>query len=401
MKQELATFSGRYPRLARLQAGDLGSIPILIVLFVVLLIFSIVEPLFFNERNFVNLVLQMAGIYMMSIGVVFVLLIAEIDLSIAYVSGVGGVVMTLFLREGSSNLPWWLAIALALALTSMIGLMQGFIITKARVPSFVVTLAGLLIWSGVVLLLTTELSTAGTIPIQDPVVLGIANSYLPPTIGWVFCGIVVLAYSLSQLAKRLAEAAEPGSGETWVPLALRISLVAAFAVLAVYYANQDRGVPVVAVLILVFLVSWSFVAGRTRFGSYVYAVGDNPRAAKRAGIDVDRVRIAVFMISGFMSGVGGIILASRLRSVDTNTGGGNLMLNAIAAAVIGGTSLFGGRGKVSNALLGALIIASVEIGLGLLGLPSGIKFVINGTVLLMAVLMDAFSRHTRESTGID
>jgi D-xylose transport system permease protein len=156
----------------------------------------------------------------------------------------------------------------------------------------------------------------------------------------------------------------------------------------------------VAVIILVFLLFWSFIASRTRFGRYVYAVGGNPEAARRAGINVDQIRIYVFMISSFMAGVGGIILASRLRSVDTNTGGGNLLLNAIAAAVIGGTSLFGGSGRVMSALLGALVIAAVENGMGLLGLPSGVKFVVNGVVLLAAVLVDAFSRRSRESSGL-
>lgn len=397
-KIQKVEFLARWQR--QLRSGNLGSLPILIGLLIIFLIFGAVEPLFFNERNFVNLILQMSGIYMMSIGVVFVLLIAEIDLSIAYVSGVGGVVMTLLLREGSPNWPWWLAIITALAISTLIGLLQGFIITKGRVPSFVVTLAGLLAWSGVVLILTTELSTAGTITIQNPVVLGIANSYLPYPLGWVFYSLTVLVYATTQVVKRQTQIHQSLPTEPLLLMISQISLMASLSAAAIYYANRDRGVPIVAVLILAFLVFWSFVANRTRFGSYVYAVGGNPKAAERAGIDVDRVRIAVFMISGFMAGVGGIILASRLRSVDTNTGGGNLMLNAIAAAVIGGTSLFGGRGKVSSALLGALIIASVENGMGLLGLPSGVKFVINGIVLLTAVLVDAFSRHTRESSGI-
>jgi D-xylose transport system permease protein len=183
-------------------------------------------------------------------------------------------------------------------------------------------------------------------------------------------------------------------------LILQIVGLAIVTGVAVWYANRDRGVPVVAVIILLLLVFWSFVATRTRFGRYVYAVGGNPEAARRAGINVDQIRIVVFMISGFMAGVGGIILASRLRSVDTNTGGGNLLLNAIAAAVIGGTSLFGGSGRVISALLGALIIASVENGMGLLGLPSGVKFVVTGGVLLAAVLVDAFSRRNRATSGI-
>jgi D-xylose transport system permease protein len=184
-----------------------------------------------------------------------------------------------------------------------------------------------------------------------------------------------------------------------VIIVVQILGLAVVGALAVSYANQDRGVPVVAVIVAVFLIFWTFVATRTRFGRHVYAVGGNPEAARRAGISVDRVRIAVFMISGFMAGVGGIILASRLRSVDTGTGGGQLLLNAIAAAVIGGTSLFGGYGRVVSALLGGAVIATVANGMDLLNLASGYKFVITGGVLLAAVLVDAFAKRARAASG--
>ncbi|MEO2106819.1 MAG: ABC transporter permease, partial [Actinomycetota bacterium] len=178
-------------------------------------------------------------------------------------------------------------------------------------------------------------------------------------------------------------------------LALQVAGLALVTGFAAFYANLDRGVPVVALVVLVFLVGWTVVASRTRFGRHVYAVGGNPEAARRAGIDVDRLRITVFMISSFMAGVGGVILASRLRSVSTNTGSGNLLLEVIAAAVIGGTSLFGGRGRVISALLGALVIASVSNGMDLLGLPAGVKFVVTGLVLLAAVLVDSISKRGR------
>lgn len=376
---------------------DLATLSVIAGNIIIVIIFGILEPRFLSERNLVNLILQMSGVFTTAIGVVFVLLIAEIDLSIAYVGAVGSVTMTLLLREGVSDWPWWLAIPVALLLTTLIGLLQGFIITKGRAPSFVVTLAGLLIWSGVVLILTTQFSTTGTLVIQDPIVLGISNSYLPALWGWILYGIALLAFSTSLIARRRSRLRQ---GLKASPAGLLIALILAIAAVAgagVFYVNRDRGVPGVAVLSLVLLVFWSFVANQTRFGRYVYAVGSNPEAARRAGIDVDRVRILVFMISGFMAGVGGIILASRLRSVDTNAGGGNLLLNAVAAAIIGGTSLFGGRGKVSNALFGALIIASVENGMGLLGLPSGVRIFVNGVVLLVAVLIDALSRGRQDT----
>ena len=384
----------------RVRAGDLGSLPIIVGMIIIALIFGYIEPLFFSARNFVNLLLQMAGITTIAIGVVFVLLIAEIDLSVGFVSGVGGVVMTLLLRESATAWPWYAAIAAGLLATTLIGLLHGFIITKAGVPSFVVTLAGLLAWSGVVLILTTVLSTAGTIVIQNKVTLGIANAFLPPLWGWILFAVVVGGVAVSQVVRQESLRRQNLAVTPISVLALQIAGLILLTGGAVYYANTDRGVPVVAVIVLILLGFWSFIAFRTRFGRYVYAVGGNPEAARRAGINVDRIRIQVFMISSFMAGGGGVILASRLRSVDTNTGGGNLLLNAIAAAVIGGTSLFGGSGSVMSAFLGALIIASVENGMGLLGLPSGVKFVVNGLVLLVAVLIDAFSRRSRESSGL-
>jgi D-xylose transport system permease protein len=342
----------------------------------------------------------MAAIATIAIGVVFVLLIGEIDLSVAFVSGVGGVVMTMLLRPDNPGWPWWLAIAAALLCTTAIGFAQALVITKAGVPSFVVTLAGLLIWSGVVLILVTGVSEVGTIRIQDETVVGLANDFLSETQGWIVGAVVVAAFALPQLQTLRTRRAGGLQTKPNVVLALQVLGLAAVTFAAVWYANKDRGVPKVVVILGIFLVFWSFVASRTRFGRHVYAVGGSAEAARRAGINVDRVRIAVFMISGFMAGVGGILLASRLRSVATNTGGGNLLLVVIAAAVIGGTSLFGGVGRVTAALLGALVIASIQNGMDLLGLASGTKFVITGLVLLGAVLVDAYAKRRRAARGV-
>jgi D-xylose transport system permease protein len=385
--------------LARLRMGEWGALPIFIGLAALALLFGSLDSNFYTERNFVNLLLQMSGYTAIAMGVVFVLLIAEIDLSVAFVSGVGAVVMSLMLRPEATNWPWWAAIALALGTTTAIGLLHGLIITKARVPSFVVTLAGLLTWSGVVLILTTEATTSGTIRIQDEVVLGVANDYLPAWAGWTLLLAALGAFAALEAAKVRTRRKRGLSHKPAVIIVAQILALGVIGALAVSYANQDRGVPVVALIVAVFLVFWTFVATRTRFGRHVYAVGGNPEAARRAGISVDRVRIAVFMISGFMAGVGGIILASRLRSVDTGTGGGQLLLNAIAAAVIGGTSLFGGHGRVVSALLGGAVIATVANGMDLLNLASGYKFVITGGVLLAAVLVDAFAKRARAASG--
>ena len=381
------------------RAGELGSLPIIVGLIVIFIVFGILEENFLTERNFTNLVLQMAAVATIAIGVVFVLLIGEIDLSVAYVSAVGGVVMTLMIRPDDPGWPWWLAIAFALLCTTTIGLLQALVITKAGVPSFVVTLAGFLIWSGVVLILTTQYSTAGTIRVQDQTVIGITNDFISELWGWILAIVAVAAYALLQFRAALGRRAGGLAAKPISLIALQTLGLAVVTFAAVWYLNKDRGVPKVAVILVILLLFWSFIASRTRFGRHVYAVGGNAEAARRAGINVDRVRIAVFMISGFMAGVGGIFLASRLRSVATNSGGGNLLLLVIAAAVIGGTSLFGGVGRVVAALLGALVIASIQNGMDLLGLASGTKFVITGLVLLAAVLVDAYSKRRRAARG--
>jgi len=380
--------------------GELGSLPIIVGLGVIVLIFGLLDDTFLTERNFTNLLLQMAAIATIAIGTVFVLLIGEIDLSVAFVSAVGGVVMTLLLRPEDPGWPWWLAIAVALLCTTAIGFVQALVITKAGVPSFVVTLSGLLIWSGVVLILVTRVSDVGTIRIQDGTVKGIANDFLSDIQGWIVAAVVVVAFAILQLQTARARRAGGLVAKPAVVIVLQILGLAAVTFAAVWYANKDRGVPKVIVILGLFLVFWSFIASRTRFGRHVYSVGGNAEASRRAGINVDRVRIAVFMISGFMAGVGGIMLASRLSSVATNTGGGNLLLLVIAAAVIGGTSLFGGVGRVVSALLGALVIASIQNGMDLLGLASGEKFVITGLVLLGAVLVDAYAKRRRVARGM-
>jgi D-xylose transport system permease protein len=383
-----------------IRAGELGSLPIIVGLVVIAVVFGILDDTFLTERNFTNLLLQMSAIATIAIGVVFVLLIGEIDLSVAFVSAVGGVVMTLLLRPEDPGWSWWAAILVALVCTTAIGFVQALVITKAGVPSFVVTLAGLLIWSGVVLILTTQASSVGTIRIQDETAVGIANDFLSSTAGWVVAALVVIGYALSELQNARTRRASGLYAKPIVVTVLQTVGLAAVTFAAVWYVNKDRGVPKVTVILLALLVFWSFIASRTRFGRHVYAVGGNAEASRRAGIDVDRVRIAVFMISGFMAGVGGIMLASRLRSVATNSGGGNLLLLVIASAVIGGTSLFGGVGRVVSALLGALVIASIQNGMDLLGLASGTKFVITGLVLLAAVLVDAYAKRRRAARGV-
>jgi D-xylose transport system permease protein len=382
---------------AGVRAGDLGSLPIIVGLVLIAIIFQSQNDRFLTAGNFVNLIVQMAAITVIGMGIVFILLLGEIDLSVGYVSGVAGVTTALLmLPDGSSQLGAGPAIAVALLAGAGIGLLQGLIITKIGVPSFVVTLAGLLAWNGVVLLL---IGSKGTVIIQNDFVVGFANDFLPAATAWIvliagvalYAGILLNTY---RTRRKAGLATEPHT-----LMALRVLALAAVGLIVVVVANQDRGIPYVFLVLTGLYILWTFVLNRTKFGRHIYAVGGNTEAARRAGINVDNVKIACFAICSMMAALGGIILASRLRSIDTNSGGGSILLYSIAAAVIGGTSLFGGRGHIRSAVLGALVIASIDNGLGLLGLSSGTKFVITGLVLLAAVAVDSFSRRGRAQAG--
>ena len=294
-----------------IKAGELGALPIILGLVVIVAIFGTLEEQFLTARNFTNLLLQMAPVAALAMGIVFVLLIADgevvsIDLSVAFVAAVGGVVMTLLQRPGDPGWPWWACILGAVAVTTAIGLLHAFIITKLGVPSFITTLAGFLVWSGVVLWLTTRFSTAGTIRIQDERLVDIANNFLSEWVGWAIAVVGIVAYALSQLnTMRLRQARGLDSKPLGIVIAQIVGL-GAIVIIATAVANSDRGVPQITITLGVFLLIWTFVTTRTAFGRHIYAVGGSPEATRRAGISVDNIRIAVFAINGFMAGVGGV-----------------------------------------------------------------------------------------------
>ncbi|MEA2378135.1 MAG: D-xylose transport system permease protein [Thermoleophilaceae bacterium] len=378
------------------RSGQLGSLPIIIGLVIIAIVFQSQNDRFLTASNFVNLIVQSAAFATIAMGIVFVLLLGEIDLSVGYVSGVAGVIAAVLLIPDGNELSTPIAVALALGSGIAIGTLHGLIITKIGIPSFVVTLAGLIAWNGVVLLL---IGSRGTVVLQNSFLIGLANDFLPESTSWALWLLAVLIFAGIQLNEvRVRRKAELGH-DPFAVIGLRVAALAVALGAAVYVANQDRGIPYLFLLVGFFLLFWGFVLSRTRFGRYVYAVGGNAEAARRAGINVDRIRIAVFAICSFMAAVGGLVLASRLRSVDTNAGGGSILLYSIAAAVIGGTSLFGGVGHIKSAILGALVIASIDNGLGLLGLGSGEKFVITGGVLLLAVTVDSLSRRAQAHSG--
>ncbi len=378
------------------KSGELGSLPIVVGLVIICIVFQSQNDRFLTAGNFVNLLLQTAPYAVIAMGVTFALLLGEIDLSIGFVSGVGGVLTAILLTPDGNELPTLIVFVIVLAAGLAIGTFHGLIITKIGVPSFVVTLAGLLAWNGVVLLL---IGSRGTVILQNDFVIGIANDFLAPGAAWILAIVCVGLYAGVQanavrMRRRAGLAIDP-----MVIIVLRIVALAIALAIVVAVANADRGLPYAALVVAGLFIVLTYMLNRTRFGRHIYAVGGNAEAARRAGINVDNVRIACFALVSLLAVIGGIILASRLRSVDTNTGGGQALLYPIAAAVIGGTSLFGGRGTMKAAILGALVMLSIDNGLGLLGLSSGTKFVLTGGVLLLAVTVDSISRRGRAQSG--
>jgi D-xylose transport system permease protein len=380
-----------------LKAGDVGSLPIVIGLALIVAFFYSKNENFLTAGNFTNLMTQMAGVTTIAIGVVFVLLLGEIDLSIAYVAGVAGVIVAqLQVPDGHWEVKGILAIAIAVTITALIGMVQGSFVAYVGVPSFVVTLAGLLFWQGVILY---RIGEAGVIIIEDTRINDVANYFFSDRAGLLIAAIGSGLFALSTLAGVVGRRRHGIHTDNLVLVVAKLVFVGAVLFGAVIWANKERGFPLAFVLVIILLVFWTWVAERTTFGRHVYAVGGNAEAARRAGINVARIRVYVFMISGLMAGFGGVILAARLNSVDLNAGGGTLLLDAISAAVIGGTSLFGGRGRVISALLGALVISTVGNGIDLLGYSSAIKYMVTGLILLAAVTLDAVSRRRLERAG--
>ncbi|HWQ24393.1 MAG TPA: hypothetical protein VNK94_09840 [Gaiellaceae bacterium] len=380
-----------------LKAGDVGTLPIVVGLAGIVAFFYWKNENFLTAGNFTNLMTQMAGVTTIAIGVVFVLLLGEIDLSIAYVSGVAGVIVAeLQIPDGSWQVKGIVAIGIAVTLTALIGALQGSFVAILGVPSFVVTLAGLLFWQGVILYVIGQ---QGVIIIEDATINNVANYFFSDTAGLAIAGGATGLIAAGTLAGVLSRRRHGIRTDNLLLVAGKLVFLAAVTFGAVIWANQERGFPLAFLIVIIFLVFWTWVAERTTFGRHVYAVGGNAEAARRAGINIRRIRIQVFMISGLMAGFGGVIFAARLNSVDLNAGGGTLLLDAISAAVIGGTSLFGGRGRVLSALMGALVISTVGNGIDLLGYSSAIKFMVTGAILLAAVTLDTISRRRLEQAG--
>jgi D-xylose transport system permease protein len=378
----------------RLVQGDLASLRVVIGLAVIWAIFQFENDRFLSAQNLTNLMLQITATGLISIGVVYVLLLGEIDLSVGAVSGLAAAVMAVLNVKHGWN-PY-LAIAAGIAVGLGIGLLQGSLFSRFGIPSFVVTLAGLLAWQGALL---QVLGSTGSINLTDPKITGLANTFYSDTVGWIFAAIVVGGYGAVLLLGHRRRSAAGLDSQSPTALVLRFVLVAVVTIVATTILNSDRGVPLAVLILLAFVVGMEYVVKRTGFGRHVFAVGGNAEAARRAGISVNGVRIAVFAIAGTMAAIGGIMAASRLLAVNQNSGGNELLLLAIAGPVIAGTSLFGGRGSVWTALMGALVIGSISNGMDLLALSSAVKFMVTGGVLLLAVIVDALARQKRSASG--
>jgi D-xylose transport system permease protein len=405
----IADSFGEYVKIwwTRVRNGESGALPVILGLVVIVVYFQARSSLFLSAGNLVNLIEQAAWIVTLGMAEVFVLLLGEIDLSIGYTSVIGAV-FTCWLLVPPDPAPWPLAVLVGLAFPALFGLVEGVIITWLRLPSFVVTLAGQLAALGILLSIinTAAPGSGGTIRLYNNVLNDIENGAMSPLTGWIVTAAAVVLGGALMLTRdsrrRSGGLAAPPPSVTW----LKVAAMAVAGAVVVLIGNTNRGVgfvvvrgvPWVILVVLVVLVAWSFLLGRTRFGRYVYAIGGNAEAARRAGINLSRIRVLAFVLSGLTAGIMGIIYASQLGSVSSNVPGGQNVLFAVAAAVIGGVSLFGGRGKMLGAVLGGVIVAVIYNGLQLLGLGASPQYIWTAIVLLAAVTIDTVARRSQART---
>jgi D-xylose transport system permease protein len=390
--------------ISRVRGGDMGALPSVLGLVVLFIVFNFANDRFLSNLNMANLITQAGSIIILAMALIPVLLLGEIDLSAGVAGGVAACVMGVLLVKHDQ--PWYLSVLAALVVGAVIGLAIGLLVAKLGIPSFVVTLAFFLGLQGVTLWLIGE---GGSVRINDPVISGIANDNMSVLWGWITAvGITAIFAVISLLAHRRKVAAKLQHQPLAVVVA-QIFTLGAILLAVTYVLNENRsvnpnfpikGIPYVLPMVVVLLVVWTFVLGRTTWGRHVYAVGGNSEAARRAGINVSRIRISVFVLCSAMAAISGIIVASYGGKVSTSSGSGNVLLYAVGAAVIGGTSLFGGRGKARDAVIGGMVIATITNGLGLLNQASYINFYVTGSVLLLAASVDAITRRRRSATGL-
>jgi D-xylose transport system permease protein len=402
---ELSGSLGEYIRVVgkRIRSGESGVLPVLGGLILLVIIFQVQDSVFLSAGNLVNLLVQGSVFILLGMAEIWVLVLGEIDLSVGYVAGIGGTITAIL--STTHGLPWWVAVLGGVAATAAIGAVWGTLVIRLRLPSFVVTLAGLLGMEGVLLYLVNANGTGGTIRITDPVLIDIANGNLSTAAGWI---VMIVSVALVGGVIFFRDRHRRISGLVAPPLVvsvLKIVVIAAAGIGLILVCNTNRGalipvqgLPYVVLVVLGVLALWTFLLGRTRFGRYLYAIGNNAEAARRAGISLGWNKLWAFTLTGLTAGIAGVVYASRLGSISNNVDGGTLVLYAVAAAVIGGASLFGGRGKMVYALLGGIVIATIYNGMGLLNLAASYQYMVTALVLLAAVTIDSLARRGR-TTG--
>lgn len=382
--------------LRRVKEGDLGSLPVLFGLLVIVIVFQSMNSTFLNPFNLVSLASQIASLGIIAMGVTLVLLLGEIDLSVGSVSGVAAA--TLLVMNVRYEYSPMIAILAAVGAGIGIGLLHGVIFAKIGVPSFIVTLAGLLAWQGVQLKILGKDGTLNLPPEGKLLDIG-QFQYVNETLAYALGAALPLVYLASQLVRRRRlAAAELPAPPLWLPLIVAGVLVALLETV-VYQLYRDRGLPLIFLFMIVLVVTLDWILRRTKYGRNIFAVGGNIEAARRAGINVDAIKISVFVLASTLAAIGGVVASMRLGFANQQSGSGDVLINAIAAAVIGGTSLFGGRTRLYAALLGAVVIGAIANGLELLNLSSSIRYVVTGSVLLLAVTVDALAQRGRQNRG--
>ncbi|MGA8208644.1 MAG: ABC transporter permease [Nocardioidaceae bacterium] len=391
--------------LSRVRGGDVGALPAVLGLVVLVVVFTLLRPqTFTNPFNFANLIQQSAAVMVIAMGLVFVLLLGEIDLSAGFTGGTAAAVMGIVLtRQGW---PWPLSILVCIATGAVIGTCIGLLVSRLGIPSFVVTLAAFLGLQGLMLVLIGE---GGTIAFRNPTIVAIMNGNLPLWLGWAICIGGLLGYGAVTFRNATTRRAAGLKGDPLLLWAFKFGFLVVVLVAATAYLSQERsrnpaisslrGVPVVVAVLVALLVVLTFMLTRTAWGRHVYAVGGNAEAARRAGINVARIRLSCFVLCSSMAALAGLLLASRDNSVSPTTGGSLTLLYAVGAAVIGGTSLFGGKGRIVDAVIGGLVVAVIDNGMLLLDQPQGRVYMVTGIVLLLAASVDAISRRRAAATG--
>ena len=382
--------------LLRIRGGDMGALPAVSGFVVLSILFAALSQYFLTERNFANLLTQAAPQVMLAMALVFVILLGEIDLSAGTTSGVAMGLFVVLSDPGGINMNWILALIIALAAGVVIGLFIGFFVARVGIPSFVVTLGLFLGFQGLELLI---IGTGGLYRIQEPAVIAIQNSNLPPWGGWVMIAVMLLISFGTAMVDRRRRIRAEVPNRTILLVWIKLAVILVIGGTIVYLLNQNRGtgflavagVPIVVPFVLVILWAGTFVLDRTKYGRYLYAIGGNAEAARRAGINVIGIKWAAFAICSTLAVVSGLFSASKVGSVDAAFGH-DTVLSGVAAAVVGGVSLFGGRGRLIHAAVGALVISVITNGLGLLNLGGGINLLVTGGVLILAATVDAVSR---------